>query len=150
MLDLKSLKQEWLALCAARKMDAYLEVQTREGKQGTIVRVCGPHGCHESYDGVEAAMELLVDSFRTRVEDLETTHRAILKWRGGDLKDARQFAAQCAAEVRGKNPGLPGEKRDALVLEALGAEEKALLAARSADLDAARAAAKHPGKVPPK
>ena len=32
------------------------------------------------------------------------------------------------------------------MLEALGAEEKALLAARSADLDAARAAAKHPGR----
>lgn len=150
MPDMESLKAEWLTLCKERAMDPYLEIQKRETKRGTVVRVCGPHACHESYDGVEAAMELLVDSFRTRVEDLEETHLAIVKWRRCDIKAARRYASQCAREVREANPDAPGEKRDALLLEHLAQEQKEHDAAVTADAVAVAEAATVPAKVPAK
>lgn len=90
----------------------------RDGRPIFIVRC--DNGWHESFNGFEEALELLLEAHRTRVEDLETTHQRMLElWGGDDMKTARRRCAELAARVRAANPDADGPQRDALVLAEL-------------------------------
>jgi hypothetical protein len=90
---------------------------TRDGRKIFAIRFS--NGYHESETSHEAALALLVDAWRTRVEDLATTHARIK----GDRKAARKACAEIARTIRDANPRMPGEERDKLVLAAIEALE---------------------------
>jgi len=129
MLDKDALLAEWVAMAAARKMDPDVVFLARQAKDGSPVYIAKcANGVHESVDSPEQALFLLVDSFRTRVEDLPETHARVQAWGGSyaaDVQVARDAVAEIAWKVAKENPALSGEERDALVLAALDTEEQA-------------------------
>lgn len=125
--DLETLTLELIAMQTSRGMKRDHGFAMRKAKDGRdIFIVMCPNGYHESYESHAHAMHLLVDSFRTRVEDLPATHERIQAWGGAyaDLKAARSYADSIAKGLVAKFPDMPGEERDALLLQSLADSER--------------------------
>jgi hypothetical protein len=116
-----ALAGEMLELQRSRSMPVGIAYDARRARDGRpIFIVACDNGWHESFDGFEAALSLLVESHRTHVEDLESTHLAVMAQNPKfDLKLARAHCAKVALEVRAENPGAKWAERDALVRAAL-------------------------------
>ncbi len=123
--DTDALFAELEAMQAKYKMATGHEFSVRQApRTGFPVYICKTaNGHHESAESYEHALFLLVDSFRTRIEDTEAVHLRIQAWDGVAIKTCRKIADSIAKEVLAANPGMPGEERDALVLAALDDEE---------------------------
>lgn len=127
----QELGRELGAIQAARGMNPRFQIDTLERYGRPLYVAHCANGRHESRQSEEHAMFLLVDSFRTRIEDKPETHERIMEIHGMDLKSARRYArelAQRVQEAHGK--GVPGETRDKLFARELEDEEEALTAPR--------------------
>ena len=119
-----SLATEWRDIQEARHLPAGLSFDARRSRDGRPVFIvsCG-NGYHESLRGYEHALELLVDSHRTRVEDLESTHRSVMAQRGEmTIREARRVCLEAAQRVDKDHPHITGRDRDRLVLQSIGIE----------------------------
>lgn len=137
-LDYDTLASELADIQKRYRMQEGLEFGFRETRGGAVVYVArSPNGYHESTESHAHALWLLVDSFRTRIEDTPEVH-ARLQALSGDIQAARIEAMRIAAAVRKENPDATGPERDTLVLVALDRREQGAAAAQ-AEADAASA-----------
>lgn len=121
----KALANELFAMQDERKMAHGLTARIFRDDAGKIVyEVSCRNGVHQSHDSHEAALESMVDSFRIRIEHLESTHERMRAFcLGGDIKMARRACLEMAAKVREANPGIKGDELDALVEAELSKRE---------------------------
>lgn len=125
----RALGAELIELQTARKMSPRFMITEVTLHGRTIWTAVCANGIHQSRQSAEHALFLLVDSFRTRIEDKPETHARVQAWGGSyaaDVKTARRHCAAVAQRIREQNPNMPGEQRDALVLAQLGADERRL------------------------
>lgn len=74
-----ALLKEWYEIAKARGLSTELLFDARRGKQGEPIFIVGsPNGYHESRSSFEHAVLLLVDSHRTRAEDLEEVYSRLI------------------------------------------------------------------------
>jgi hypothetical protein len=86
----EALRAEWSQMTTARRMTPGLVFDSRRHRdQRPIYIVRCDNGYHESLLGYEDALERLVDSHRTKAEDLEETHARYAAATGMSLADAR-------------------------------------------------------------
>lgn len=122
----RNLASKWFDLQTERKMPPGFSATIFRDRRGRLVyEVSCANGVHQSHESFEHALELLIDSHRPRVEDLEATHLRMQAWSGDvDIKGARRLCDGLAKDVRALNPGLTGEEYDALFEEALSMREQ--------------------------
>lgn len=113
----KALADELFEMQSARKMAHGFVPSIRAGKDGRpifVIRCANGH--HESDESHEHALELLLDSHRTRIEDLESTHEtaraALRKTQAG--REAIAVAREEVVQRRhlSRRPPLPEAVRD--------------------------------------
>ncbi len=111
------LRLEWLQMALERKMPTQVMYDAKRDTRGRpVFSVRSDNGYHESYVGFEDALFLLVDSHRTREEDLESTHQRYMALTGVGIKDARKHCA----DIGRKSPGAVLEE-----IEKLGRKQAA-------------------------
>lgn len=91
----KELLGEWWTVCDARLMPREINLSMHVGQNGRPIFVVScNNGYHESYEGFAEALESLVDSHRTRWEDLESTHTALSQVLGVSVREARRICCR--------------------------------------------------------
>lgn len=97
-----ALRTEWLLMCGQRLMPTEVMYDARRDSKGLPVFIVrAQNGYHESPESFEHALELLVDSHRTRPEDLFENHQRMMALTGCSLKDARRRCAEMAKSASG-------------------------------------------------
>jgi hypothetical protein len=122
---------------------------TKDG--GAVYAAVCPNGYHESTESEAHALFLLVDSFRTRAEDLPETHARIQSW-GGSFRDidvARLTARRIAKQVRSEHPRVDGHTLDNMFNAELSKREAHIKAERNGDMHESPNPA-HPPKPAPR
>lgn len=130
MHDRDALMAELEEIQARHKMQSGGEFLTREARDGsTIYAVKTANGYHESAESYDHALFLLVDSFRTRIEDTqEFRDRLALAGVSGGVRKALAIGSR----VKLENPDMTGEERDALTTAILERHESDKAAAEAA------------------
>lgn len=125
-VELQALAAKLFEIQDQRKMAHGFDARVLRARDGGVIyEVSCLNGVHQSRENFEHALELLVRSFRTGIEDLESTHQRVLAYRGGHIKDARKVCAEAAERVRRANPDVHEEALDELVLAEIGRLETA-------------------------
>lgn len=135
--DLETLTEELADTQQRMRMEPGGEFLTRlDADDSPIYVVRTANGHHESRDSHAHALFLLVHAHRTRLEDLEVTHRRILaKTPNVTFQEARNIALAIGQAIRDEDPERSVEDHDALVEAAIRSRE------REQDAVAAQAAA---------
>ncbi len=118
----RALRDEWVALTTERGSDSGIMFDARRARDGRPVFIArAQSGYHESFQGYEHAMSLLVSAHRTRLEDRAETHERARESIGCDLQRARVFCAEIAKRVRESNPGISEAEQDVIILQEIDA-----------------------------
>lgn len=122
--DTQALFVELAEMQRTRRMTPGYEFVTRQGKRGEDIYVAKcPNGHHESAEGYEHALFLLVDSLRVRIEDTEALHLRIQSWHGWSIQACRAYAVQLGRQLIEAHPNDSVEKHDDRVMRAVEAVE---------------------------